>query len=125
MGRNSIKFFIDVEKAPKFNQMEGLTTTILSGLQGEKMMMALNATQPGYTVPIHSHEHEQVGMVYAGKARLKIGDEERIVHKGDVFRIPANVPHGDTCLSEEPFVMFDIFYPVREDFINKLNSKSD
>ena len=77
--------------------------------------MALNATLPGCTVPVHSHPHEQIGMVYAGKATLRIGDEERIAKKGDFFRIPANVPHSDTCLSDEPFVMLDIFYPIRKE----------
>jgi len=100
--------------------MAGLETTILTGLQGEKMMMVLNATLPGHTVPTHSHPHEQFGMLYAGKARLCIGAEERIAQKGDFYRIPANVPHSDTCIGDEPFVMLDIFYPVREDFIEKL-----
>ena len=103
-------------------QMEGLETTILSGLHGEKMTMALNATLPGHTVPIHSHKHEQIGMVYAGEAELRIGDEERIVKKGDFFRIPSNTPHGDTCISDEPFVMLDIFCPLRKDFLKKLRS---
>ena len=113
-------FFINIEDAPKFTQMEGLETTILVGLRGDKMTMALNATLPGHTVPIHSHKHEQIGMVYAGEAKLRIGDEERIVKKGDFFRIPSNTPHGDTCISEEPFVMLDIFYPLRKDFLKKL-----
>ncbi len=82
--------------------------------------MALNATLPGHTVPLHSHPHEQIGMVYAGKARLVIGSEERIVEQGDFYCIPADVPHGDTCLGSEPFVMLDIFHPVRQDFIEKL-----
>ncbi|UCD00689.1 MAG: cupin domain-containing protein [Promethearchaeota archaeon] len=113
-------YFISIKDAPKFMQMDGLETTILIGLHGEKMTMALNATLPGYTVPIHSHKHEQIGMVYAGEAKLRIGDEERIVKKGDFFRIPSNTPHGDTCISNEPFIMLDIFYPLRKDFIKKL-----
>ncbi|MFX0104413.1 MAG: cupin domain-containing protein [Candidatus Hodarchaeota archaeon] len=113
-------FFINVKDAPKFIQMEGLETTILTGLKGEKMMMALNATLPGHTVPTHSHRHEQIGMVYAGEAKLRIGDEERIVKKGDFYCIPSNTPHGDTCISNEPFIMLDIFYPLRKDFIKNL-----
>lgn len=113
-------YFIDPEDAPRLIQMPGLETTILTGLYGEKMMMALNATLPGHTVPMHSHPHEQIGMVYAGQAVLRIGDEERTVQKGDFFCIPANVPHGDTCVGDEPFVMLDIFCPVRKDLIEKL-----
>ncbi len=113
-------YFIDPADAPKFTQMVGLETTILTGLHGEKMMMVLNATLPGHTVPLHSHPYEQVGMVYAGRAKLRIGNEERIVEKGEFYCIPAKVPHSDTCVGDEPFVMLDIFYPVREDFIEKL-----
>ncbi|MFX0152608.1 MAG: cupin domain-containing protein [Candidatus Hodarchaeota archaeon] len=117
-----IPYFIDKTKAPKILQIEGLETTILTGLHGEKMMMALNATLPGYTVPKHSHPHEQVGIVYNGKAKLRIGDKEQIVEKGDFYCIPANISHSDTCIGDEPFVMLDIFYPIREDFIIKLRN---
>ena len=113
-------YFVNAANAPKFMQMAGLETLILTGLRGEKMMMVLNTTLPGHTAPMHSHTHEQIGMVYAGKAKLRIGDEERIVQKGDFYRIPANVPHTDTCIGAEPFVMLDIFYPVREDFVERL-----
>jgi len=115
-------YFINPESAAKFTQMPGLETTILTGLHGEKMMMTLNATLPGNTVPIHTHPHDQIGMVYAGKAILRIGNEERVVEEGDFYCIPENTPHGDTCIGEKAFVMLDIFCPVREDFIEKMNT---
>jgi quercetin dioxygenase-like cupin family protein len=104
--------------------MKGLETTILTGLHGEKMMMVLSATLPGHSVPLHSHPQEQIGIVYGGKAILRIGDEEKHVKKGDFYCIPANVPHGDTCIGEKPFIMLDIFHPVREDFLQKLNEQT-
>ena len=116
--------FISLRDAPKIKQMKGLETTILTGLHGEKMMMVLSATLPHHSVPIHSHPHEQIGMVYSGKAILKIGNQEKIVKKGDFYCIPANEPHGDTCIGKKPFVMLDIFYPVREDFIKKITEQS-
>jgi quercetin dioxygenase-like cupin family protein len=119
-----ISNFISLKDAPKIKQMKGLETTILTGLHGEKMMMVLSATLPHHSVPIHSHPHEQIGMVYSGKAILKIGNQEKIVKKGDFYCIPANVPHGDTCIGKKPFVMLDIFYPVREDFIKKITEQS-
>ena len=119
-----IPYFIDPAKAPKIEQMEGLETTILTGLHGERMMMVLSATLPGHTVPLHSHPEEQIGMVYSGRAILRIGDEERIVQQGDFYCIPAGVPHGDTCLGDEPFVMLDVFHPVREDFVARATEGS-
>ncbi len=112
-----LPYFIEPEWAPKFSQMEGLETTVLTGLHGERMMMVLNATLPGHSVPTHSHPHEQIGMVCSGRAILRIGDEEREVGQGDFYCIPSGVPHSDTTLGDEPFVMLDIFSPVREDFI--------
>ena len=64
-------------------------------------------------------------MVYSGEAKLRIGDEERVARKGDFYCIPANIPHSDTCIGDEPFVMLDIFYPVRENFIKKLRRESE
>ena len=114
------EYFIDPDKAPKFTQIEGLETTILTGLYGESMMMVFNETLPGHEVPIHSHPNEQVGVVYNGEAILRIGEEERHVKKGDLYCIPADVPHGNTVIGDEPFVMLDVFYPVREDFIARV-----
>lgn len=122
MMQRKIPYFVNPSTAPKMAQMAGLETTILTGLNGEKMMMVLNATLPGHTVPMHSHPHEQIGMVYSGKAILRIADEERQVQKGDFYCIPSNVPHGDTCIGDESFVMLDLFYPSREDFVAKLQA---
>jgi len=116
---DKVNYFPTAADFQTFTQMEGLETTILTGANGEKMMMVLNATLPGHTVPMHQHPHEQIGMVLAGKAKLTIGDEERIVEKGDFYCIPSNVPHGDTCLGDEPFVMLDIFYPIRGGFLER------
>ena len=115
--KKHISYFVDPRQAPKFAQMEGLETTVLTGLHGEQMMMVLNATLPGHSVPTHSHPHEQIGMVYSGRAILRIGDEEREVGPGDFYCVPGGVPHSDTTLGDEPFVMLDIFCPVRENFI--------
>ncbi len=119
MTKRKITYFINPTSCPKIDQMTGLETTVLTGYNDEKMMMVLNATLPGHTVPMHSHPHEQVGMVYSGKAKLRIGDEEKVVQKGYFYCIPANIPHSDTCMGSEAIVMLDIFYPVRNDFIEK------
>jgi quercetin dioxygenase-like cupin family protein len=120
MENDSYRHFIDLDNAPSIMQIPGLATRILTGLHGEKMMMVLNSTLPGHTVPQHSHPHEQIGMVYSGKAELRIGEETRVVEKGDFYCIPADVPHSDTCIGDEPFIMLDVFYPIREDFIEKM-----
>lgn len=81
MGEAS--YWVSLKKAPKIEPRKGLETTILTGLHGEKMMMTLSSTLPGHSVSLHSHPHEQIGIVYDGKAVLRIGGEERIAKKGD------------------------------------------
>lgn len=58
------------------------------------------------------------------QAKLRIGEEERIVKKGDIYCIPANTPHSGTCIGNEPFIMLDIFFPLRKDFLKKLKNKT-
>ena len=70
MAKGHIPYFINPTKAPRFTQMPGLETPIITGLHGEKMMMVLSPTLPSHTVPMHSHFQEQIGTVYAGKAML-------------------------------------------------------
>jgi quercetin dioxygenase-like cupin family protein len=111
-------YFLDPASCPWIHPLQGLRTRILTGLQeGDRMMMVLSYTEPGATVPLHTHPNDQFGMVYSGRALLRIGGEEREVRQGDFYRIPAEVPHGDTALGDEPFVMLDIFHPVRETFV--------
>ena len=124
MAKGHLPYFINPTEAPRFTQMPGLETTIITGLHGEKMMMVLNSTLPGHTVPLHSHSQEQIGMVYAGKATLRIGDEERVIQKGDFYCVPAYVPHSDTCIGDEPFIMLDIFCPIQKSIIDKLEQLS-
>ena len=61
-----------------------------------------------------------MAMVYCGKAKSRIGDEERLVKQGDFYRIPDNVPHSDITIGDESFIMLDVFYPIRKDFIKNL-----
>lgn len=82
----------------------------------EKMMLGLATLQPHSVVEKHSHPHEQVGMVIEGKAIFIIGDEQKTVTKGDMYRIPGNTLHKVIAL-DETFVALDIFCPTREDYL--------
>lgn len=64
---------------------------------------------------MHSHPHVQLTYVLEGSFEFTIGDETKIVKKGDTLQKDPNVIHGCTCL--EKGVLFDVFTPHREDFI--------
>ena len=113
-------YFIDLDEAPILEQMEGVETQVLTGLNGEGMMMVLTTIQPGFAVPEHAHVHEQIGFIVSGTADMTIAEEERPVSAGDTYGIPPDVPHSALATGNEPFVALDIFHPVRADFLEKL-----
>lgn len=81
----------------------------------EKMMLSYVELEPHSVVAEHSHPHEQAGMLLEGKAIFTIGGEEKLLKKGDMWRIPGGVKHKVVVL-EEPTKALDIFTPIREDY---------
>ncbi len=81
----------------------------------DKMMLSVVDLEPKAVVEEHSHPHEQVGMLLAGKAIFFIGDEQKTLQAGDLYRIPGHVKHRVVAL-DEPVRALDIFYPVREEY---------
>ena len=61
------------------------------------------------------HEHLQITYIAEGSFEFTIGNETRIVNKGDSVYMPSNVRHGVTCLEAGRLV--DVFNPMRKDFI--------
>jgi quercetin dioxygenase-like cupin family protein len=81
----------------------------------EKMMLSYVELAPHSVVEEHSHSHEQVGMLLEGRVMFTIGGEEKLLTKGDMWRIPGNVKHKVVTL-DEPARAVDIFCPIREDY---------
>lgn len=79
------------------------------------MTISLVEMQPGATIPLHCHPHEQVGMITAGQAEFTIGGETRRVNAGDRYHIPGDVPHTITALGEHVSAL-DVFYPIRDEY---------
>jgi quercetin dioxygenase-like cupin family protein len=94
--------------------------TIFPGVQiqttaCEKMMISVVDLEPHSVVEEHSHPHEQVGMLLAGKAVFHIGEEQKTLVAGDVYCIPGHVKHKVIVL-DEPARAIDIFTPPREEY---------
>ena len=87
----------------------------LRAVSGDKMTMTIFSLSEGAAIPEHSHPHEQIGTVLSGSMELIIGDEKKIVAKGDLWVIPSNVMHRGICLEGSTEVL-EIFSPVREDY---------
>jgi quercetin dioxygenase-like cupin family protein len=106
------QFFPTPEECSEHHIFSGVTVRTCSA---EKMMLSLATLEPHAVVERHSHPHEHVGIVIEGKARFLIGDEEKVLGPGDLFRIPGNVPHKVITL-DAPCRALDIFYPIRDDY---------
>ena len=82
---------------------------------GEKMLMSLVELPAHSVVPLHSHPHEQVGVVLEGEVDFTIGGEKRRLKVGDMWVIPGGVEHMVEA-GDKPARALDIFSPVREDY---------
>lgn len=84
---------------------------------GEKLMLSYVTIQPNNPIPaLHSHPHEQMGMVLEGEVTLTIGQETRKLKKGDAFWVPPNTIHGLAAPSGKEAIVLDVFSPPREEF---------
>ena len=85
----------------------------------DNLMMAVIDFNDGPTSqpdPPHSHPHEQVSYVASGEINFFLDNEPVRLGPGDMFTVPANVPHAVQLLSE--YVrLIDTFTPIRKEFL--------
>ncbi len=85
---------------------------------GEKEMLCRLKLKPGCVVPLHSHEHEQISHVIKGRLRFFIDDESVEIGPGETLLIPPHVPHSVEVVGDETAIDYDIFSPIREDWLD-------
>jgi quercetin dioxygenase-like cupin family protein len=109
--------FIDLHKIQPIEIMPGvrIRTPHLN-----QLMLSYLEMDEGTVVPLHSHPHEQGGILLKGKLELTIGEEARVVEPGSLFLIPANVSHKAIAVAG-PVVVLDVFSPIREDYAALFN----
>jgi len=81
----------------------------------EHLMLVKAQFEEGGIGSPHSHPHSQVTYVESGVFEMTIGDETKIIRKGDGYFVPSNVVHGVKCL--EAGMLVDAFSPMRQDFL--------
>jgi quercetin dioxygenase-like cupin family protein len=86
-------------------------------ISGDKIMLARVLLKKGSVVPEHSHENEQVTYILDGALKFWIDGKEIVVRTGEVLCIPAHMPHKAEAV--EDTVDLDVFYPPRQDWLNK------
>lgn len=81
----------------------------------DKIMLVKAKFDTGAVGVLHEHHHSQVTYVESGVFEMTIGNEKKIIIKGDGYYVPPHEIHGCICL--EPGVLIDVFSPHREDFL--------
>jgi len=81
----------------------------------DKIMLVKVKFEKGAVGSLHQHFHSQATYVESGVFELTIGEEKKILKKGDGYYVPPNVIHGCICI--EPGLLIDVFSPLREDFL--------
>ena len=104
--------FVRFDEVAPFVLAEGVTGRPLFG---EGAMLNLISFEPGAIVPVHSHEHEQLGIVLAGTQVLVVDGVEHPLGPMEGYVLPGGVEHGARCGPEGATVL-DVFRPVREDY---------
>ena len=84
---------------------------------GDQLMVSRILLRKGCVIPLHSHVNEQVSYVLEGALKFWIDGKEIVVHAGEVLCIPSSMPHKAAAM--EDTVDLDIFYPPRQDWIDK------
>src|SRR5271166_4041639 len=80
-------------------------------ISGEKAMVAQVFLAKGAIVPEHHHESEQITYILDGALEFHLEGKVIVVAKGQVLRIPSNVPHMAIALKDT--LDLDIFSPIR------------
>jgi len=86
-------------------------------ISGDKAIVAQVFLKKDAVVPEHRHESEQLTYILDGALKFQLEGREVIVRKGEVLRIPSNVPHRAVAL--EDTLDLDVFSPIREDWLSK------
>jgi quercetin dioxygenase-like cupin family protein len=69
--------------------------TFVSALAQEGFAELVTVTREAGTAEEHAHPFEAKALILAGEMHIRVGDDERLYSVGDVFHLPANVPHSE------------------------------
>jgi len=92
---------------------DGVRRQILN--HDDALMMVAVEFREGAVGAVHHHPHRQITYVADGRFEVTVGEERRVLTKGDCFFAPPDVEHGVRALAAGTLV--DVFAPAREDFL--------
>ena len=112
--------FVRFDEIRAFELAAGVTGRPLFG---RGAMLNVIEFEPGSTVPLHSHQHEQLGLVLRGMQALVVNGVAHELGPMEGYVMPGGVEHSAYCGPEGALVL-DIFAPVREDYQERWHSEA-
>jgi quercetin dioxygenase-like cupin family protein len=104
--------FGGIDRLEHLRIWDGVTA---QAVEGERTTLAVVDLEPESSVPEHSHENEQLGVLIRGSMRFRVGEETREVGPGDTWRILGHVPHEVTA-GPDGALAIECFTPARDDW---------
>ncbi|MFB3818251.1 MAG: cupin domain-containing protein [Candidatus Methylomirabilales bacterium] len=92
---------------------------VVQTVAGEFMKAGIVTKPEGEGPPPHMHpSEEQFTLILEGKLHMILGDEDRIVERGDLVHIPRFTPHRSRAVGG-PAVFFTVKYPAGSGDLNQ------
>jgi len=107
-----MSYFIDAASREPLELVPGARTRTF---WGEQMLFSLVEVDADSEVPLHTHPHEQGGIIVEGELEMGVDGEVKLLKPGDMYIIPGNVEHYAKAYTTKAIAL-DIFSPVREEF---------
>jgi quercetin dioxygenase-like cupin family protein len=102
-------------KVDELNVTQALEGVNRCAVYLDKVMLTFFDFAPHSIVPMHKHPHEQITFIIEGEIEFILGDETKVLGKGEGVAIPPNVEHGGKVL-HLPTKAIDAWHPPREDY---------
>jgi len=115
---------------PQFIRLDALRAFELAAgvtgqpLFGDRAMLNLIRFEPGATVPLHSHPHEQLGLVLEGMQALVVEGVAHELGPLEAYVLPGGVEHSAYCGPKGALVL-DVFSPPREEYRERWSEGPD
>lgn len=106
----------NVAEAPR-RELGGLVSRVLlqkGDLPGVGLTAMWVDVAPGARQRLHEHDAEQIYVVLEGRGRMRVGDEDLEVERGDLVYIPPGAAHGIENASGGPLVCVSAATPTMD-----------
>ena len=91
--------------------------------QGQNMTATISEVVPGHAPGPHIHEHEQLVIILQGTCDFYVDSVPYALGPGCIMSIPGGVEHYIVATGTEPVLNLDVFYPVREERSDTLETE--